>query len=66
MNSAQPNVTGKKAYSIEEFCRAHGISIAFYYKLKKAGKAPREMAVGTRRLVSEESGAAWRNQMEAV
>jgi hypothetical protein len=66
MNSAQPNITGKKAYSIDEFCRAHGISPAFYYKLKRAGKAPVEMEVGTRRLISEESGAAWRNKMEVV
>lgn len=66
MSSAQPNVIDKKAYSIDEFCRAHGISRAFYYKLKSVGKAPVEMAVGTRRLISDESGAAWRRQREAI
>jgi hypothetical protein len=66
MNSAQPNVIGKKAYSIDEFCQTHGISRAFYYKLRSAGKGPVEMEVGARRLISDESGAAWRKQREAV
>lgn len=60
-------VTGKKAYSIDEFCEAHGpICRAFYYKLRAAGQGPVEMRVGTRRLISDESAAAWRKQMEAV
>jgi hypothetical protein len=66
LNNAQPNVTGKKAYSIDEFCRDHNICHAFYYKLKAAGKGPVEMHVGARRLISDESAAAWRKQMEAV
>jgi hypothetical protein len=48
MNSAQPNIIGKKAYSIDEFCQMHGISRAFYYKLRSAGKGPVEMEVGAR------------------
>lgn len=66
MNSTPPNVTGKKAHSIDEFCRDHNICRAFYYKLKAAGKGPVEMYVGARRLISDESAAAWRKQMEAA
>jgi predicted DNA-binding transcriptional regulator AlpA len=59
-------VTGKKAFSIDEFCKLHGISRATYYNLKKEGKGPREMAVNARKLISDESAADWRRQMEAA
>ena len=65
MNTINPGVTGKAAFSIDEFCAEHGISRATFYNLKKAGKAPLEMHVGTRRLISIEAAAAWRRQMEA-
>ena len=29
------------AFSVEEFCKAHGISIGFFYTLLKEGRAPR-------------------------
>ena len=45
METIGPGVTGKKAFSIDEFCAAHGISRATYYNLKKVGKGPTEMAV---------------------
>jgi predicted DNA-binding transcriptional regulator AlpA len=63
VQTIQQNVTGKKAYSIPEFCRLHGISKSTYYNLRKAKKGPREMEVLGRKLISEESGAAWRQQM---
>ena len=66
LETIQTNVTGKKAYSITEFCLAHGISRATYYNLKKIGKAPIEMEVMGRRLISDEAGAQWRRQMEAA
>jgi hypothetical protein len=66
MDTIQANTTGKKAYSITEFCALHGISRATYYNLKKAGKAPREMEVLGRRLISDEAGAQWRQQMTAA
>jgi hypothetical protein len=50
------------AYSIAEFCKAHRISEAFFYKLRKAGLGPREMALGTRRLISAEAAAEWRRE----
>lgn len=66
MNSEQPNIIGKKAHSIDEFCKAHGISRSFYYKLRNAGKAPVEMHVEARVLISDERAAEWRKQREAV
>ena len=57
---------GHAAYTISEFCEAHRISRATYYNLKTVGKAPVEMAVGSRRLISDEAAAAWRRAMEVT
>ena len=55
------------AYSIEQFCAAHGgISEAFFHKLVSEGRGPKLMKVGTRTLVSVEAAAAWRAQQEAA
>jgi hypothetical protein len=50
------------SYSIEEFCRRHGISIPFYYKLRAQGLGPREMEKGARVLITKESAADWRRE----
>jgi predicted DNA-binding transcriptional regulator AlpA len=65
MDTINPSVTGKAAFSIDEFCTDHGISRATFYNLKKIGRAPLEMKIGARRLISVEAAAAWRRQMEA-
>lgn len=52
------------AYTIKEFCDAHGFSIAFYYVLKKRKEAPREMKLGRRILISAEAAADWRKTRE--
>ena len=66
---ARPEITGRKigptevdAFSIAEFCRRHGISIAMYYKMRAQDpkSVPREIHVGTRRLISKEAAADWR------
>jgi predicted DNA-binding transcriptional regulator AlpA len=64
VDALHPGLTGRKAYSVDEFCAAHGISRAMFYKLGKESKAPRLMKVGTRTLFSEEAAADWRRQME--
>jgi len=56
--------TPRLALSIREFCRAHGISEGFFYKLKKQGEGPREMKVGARTLITFESAAEWRRTRE--
>ena len=52
------------ATSIAAFCKAHGISRAHFYNLRKRGLAPKTLAAGRRRLVSNEGAAAWRQSME--
>jgi predicted DNA-binding transcriptional regulator AlpA len=56
--------TPRLAFSIPEFCEAHGISEGFFYKLKKQGEGPREMKVGARTLISCEAAAEWRRARE--
>jgi hypothetical protein len=51
--------------TIDEFCTAERISRGMYYKLKRDGKAPREMAVGTAKRISPEAQAEWRREREA-
>jgi hypothetical protein len=52
------------AYSIEQFCALHGISVDFYFKLQRKGLGPKVMRVGARTLISIEAGAAWRRERE--
>jgi hypothetical protein len=69
---ARPEVTGRKpdavddadAYSIEEFCARHRISVQLFYKNRK--QMPRTFTVGTRRLISKEAAAAWRRARESA
>jgi hypothetical protein len=61
-----PAAAKRTAYTINEFCQAHGISPAMYYKLKAQGLGPLEMKVGSRRLISFEAAAAWRRAREAA
>ena len=50
------------AYSIEEFCRRHRISVQIFYKLKD--EMPVTFRVGTRVLISREAAARWRARRE--
>jgi predicted DNA-binding transcriptional regulator AlpA len=65
MDTVQGNVTGKACYSVDEFCAAHSISRAMFYKLRTDGKAPRTMSVGSRTLISCEAAADWRRLCES-
>jgi hypothetical protein len=60
----RPAGTNIAAYSILEFCDAHGISTRMYYVLRKRKEAPREMKIGRRVLISQEAAAAWRAERE--
>lgn len=60
----QPPTPQKLAMSIPEFCQAHSISTALFFKLKRKGLTPRTMKVGTRTLITFESAAAWREGRE--
>jgi hypothetical protein len=69
---ARPEITGRKtgpielrdrdAFSVEEFCRRHGISVQVFYKRKT--EMPATFRVGTRVLISKESAARWRTARE--
>jgi predicted DNA-binding transcriptional regulator AlpA len=59
-----PTTTTTGAFTIDEFCRAHGISRALFYKLRKQGRAPRIMQIGSKPLVSIEAAQDWRKAME--
>jgi hypothetical protein len=54
------------AYSVQQFCDAHAISRAMFYKMQHSGIAPRVMKVGTRTLISDEAAADWRRDREAA
>jgi hypothetical protein len=50
------------AYSVEEFCRRHRISVQLFYKFKD--HMPITFRIGTRVLISREAAARWRAQRE--
>jgi predicted DNA-binding transcriptional regulator AlpA len=58
-----PPLLPRKAFTIGEFCKVHGISRTQYYQLKKQGRAPQEMRLGPQSVrISEEAAHAWRKQ----
>ena len=59
-----PSPTPRLALTIPQFCEAFNISEAFYYKLRKQRQGPREMKLGTRKLISLEAADAWRRERE--
>jgi hypothetical protein len=74
-----PEVTGRKrttarpepaafddadAYSVEEFCRRHRISVQAFYKHPHL--MPATFYVASRRLISREAAARWRAEREAA
>lgn len=52
------------AFSIQEFCKLHGLCRATFYNLINRGQGPRTMKVGARTLISIEAAAEWRREME--
>ena len=76
---ARPEVTGRKtatarsepavfdeadAYSIEEFCRRHRLSLQMFYK--RPDLMPDTFSIGKRRLISREAATRWRAEREAA
>jgi hypothetical protein len=50
------------AYSVEEFCLRHRISVQLFYKARKL--MPRTFRIGSRVLISREAAAVWRRERE--
>lgn len=61
----QAAIIETRAYSIDQFCRAYGISRATFYNLKKDGKAPAVLNVGRRPLITIPAADAWEVAMAA-
>jgi predicted DNA-binding transcriptional regulator AlpA len=53
------------SYSIEAWCERHSLSRSMYYKLVRAGKAPRTIAVLTSIRITEEADREWVAAREA-
>lgn len=53
------------AYTVPEFCAAHRVSLSMYYKMRAAGKGPREGHAGTKVIITHESAANWREKIES-
>ncbi|WP_079599644.1 hypothetical protein [Bradyrhizobium erythrophlei] len=56
----------RMVFTIREFCEAHSICEAFYYKLRAAGLGPREMRTLRKVTISIEAAAEWRRARETA
>ena len=61
-----PEELPMKSFSIEEWCKLHGFSRSFFYKLKKEQMAPRCFKVGTSTRITEAANNEWITAREAV
>jgi hypothetical protein len=52
------------AFTIKEFCKAHRLSEAMYFKLRNAGLGPREMRALRKVIISIEAAESWRRERE--
>jgi len=60
----RPSLIPRVAYTIREFCEAHGLSEGMYHKLKKDRLQPKEMKIGRHIMISHEAAADWRRARE--
>lgn len=56
----------KLAYTIDEFCKAHGIGRSTFYRLMDRGEGPNMMKVGDTHHISAEAAKRWRREREAA
>lgn len=55
----------RQAYTVDEFCNAYRISRTQLYRLRKQGKGPREILIGSRCIrISVEAAEEWRRDRE--
>lgn len=53
------------SYSINEWCKMHGFSRAFFYLLQKRGEAPQTFHVGKLVRISEDANRYWVQERES-
>ncbi|MDN7503486.1 hypothetical protein QZM43_12180 [Burkholderia orbicola] len=51
------------SYTLAQFCAAYHISRVHYYTLKEQGKAPQEMRLGRRVIITRRSAEAWEERL---
>jgi predicted DNA-binding transcriptional regulator AlpA len=56
----------REAFTIPQFCDAHGFSRAHFFNIQSRGEGPRVMHVGSRVLISKEAAADWRRAREGA
>jgi predicted DNA-binding transcriptional regulator AlpA len=65
-NQKADNSQPRLAFTIAEFCKAHGFSRGHFYKLKELGIAPRTMRLAGRIIISIAAAADWRRDREGA
>jgi hypothetical protein len=60
-----PAPVPRAAYSVAEFCAAHGFTRVLFYRILANGQGPKIFKAGTRTLISVEAATEWRRQMES-
>lgn len=53
------------SYTIPQFCAAYHFSRVYYYTLKAQGKAPQELRIGRRVVITRKCAEAWEARMLA-
>ena len=49
----------KRVWSVDEFCAAHEISRASFYKLRAQGEAPATFKLGRKTLITDSAASDW-------
>jgi predicted DNA-binding transcriptional regulator AlpA len=55
-----------KSYSIDDWCKLHGISRSYFYKLQNQGQAPTIYKIGRCTRISEAANNEWVKAREAA
>jgi hypothetical protein len=53
------------SYTVDEWCRRRRVCRATFYNLRKKGRGPKVMKIGTRTLISREADDEYRRALEA-
>lgn len=56
---------GDLSYTIPQFCAAYHFSRVYYYTLKAQGKAPKELRLGRRVVITRKCAEEWEARMLA-
>jgi hypothetical protein len=64
VQGADADPVPRECFTIAEFCKAHRISQALYFKMKRMDKGPREMHSEGRVTISLEAAKEWRQARE--